>query len=159
MSDVQAKRRDGTAVTTKRMFSRETAVSIQIQADPVIVWALLVNSSDYPRWNTTILSLDGDIKAGNRIKLKSTLDENRTFNLKVKEFEPEKRLVWGDAMGNRVYTLQHSGANSTKFTMVEKIGGPFFPLFARFIPSFDASFEQFVADLKQEAEAIHLANN
>jgi hypothetical protein len=38
--------------------------------------------------------------------------------------------------------------------MTEKIGGPIFPLFARMIPSFDQSFEQYAKDLKKEAEAI-----
>ncbi|MBL8958389.1 MAG: SRPBCC domain-containing protein, partial [Gemmatimonadetes bacterium] len=38
-------------------------------------------------------------------------------------------------------------------TMHEKIGGPIFPLFARMIPSFDAAFDQFAADLKRAAES------
>ncbi|MCK7467013.1 MAG: hypothetical protein MZU91_01895 [Desulfosudis oleivorans] len=71
----------------------------------------------------------------------------------MKEFVPEKRLVWGDAMGNRVYSLEKSG-NVTVFSMTEKIGGPLFPLFAGMIPSFDESFEKFAADLKKEAETI-----
>jgi hypothetical protein len=66
---------------------------------------------------------------------------------------PEKRLVWGDAMGSRVYTLDKDG-EATRFTMSEKIGGPLFPLFAGMIPPFDESFDQFAADLKKEAEAI-----
>jgi hypothetical protein len=36
--------------------------------------------------------------------------------------------------------------------MAEKIGGPVFPLFANKIPSFDASFTRFAADLKAAAE-------
>jgi hypothetical protein len=36
--------------------------------------------------------------------------------------------------------------------MSEKIGGPLFPLFARMIPPFDESFNQFAADLKKAAE-------
>lgn len=155
MNDAHTEKRDGKAVTTKKMFGRETSVSITIQADPAIVWALLTNASDLSRWNSTVISLEGEIKEGNRIRLKSTLDEKRTFNLKVKEFKPEKRLVWGDSMGNRVYTLQRDAGDTMKFTMTEKIGGPLFPLFARHIPSFDESFEQFAADLKKEAEAIH----
>ena len=122
-------------------------------ADPAIVWALLTHAADYPRWNSTVTSIQGEIKAGAIIELKSTLDEKRTFKLKIKEFLPEKRLVWGDAMGNRVYTLEKSGSN-THFTMTEKIGGPLFPLFAGMIPSFDESFEKFAADLKKEAETI-----
>ena len=42
----------------------------------------------------------------------------------------------------------------TNFSMNEKIGGPVFPLFAKMIPSFDKSFEEFASDLKKEAEAI-----
>jgi hypothetical protein len=56
-------------------------------------------------------------------------------------------------MGNRMYSLE-KGAGGVLFTMSEKIGGPFFPLFAKMIPSFDESFEQFAADLKKEAETI-----
>jgi uncharacterized protein YndB with AHSA1/START domain len=141
------------ATTTKKTFSRETSVSASITADPAIVWALLTHASDYPRWNSTVISIQGEIKTGATIELKSTLDEKRTFKLKVKEFVPEKRLLWGDAMGNRVYTLEKSGSN-TLFTMTERIGGPLFPLFAGMIPSFDEAFEKFTADLKKEAELI-----
>jgi len=72
----------------------------------------------------------------------------------VKEFHPENKLVWGDAMGNRIYMLNKNGNGSILLSMTEKIGGPLFPLFAKMIPSFDKSFEKFVADLKKEAESI-----
>ncbi|MBC7879286.1 MAG: SRPBCC domain-containing protein [Anaerolineales bacterium] len=144
---------DGKAVTTRTTFSRETSVSLNIEADPSIVWALLTHASDVPRWNSTVTSLKGEIKEGETVELKSTLDEKRTFKLKVKEFVPEKRLVWGDNMGSRVYTLDKN-SGGVLFTMSEKIGGPLFPLFAKYIPSFDESFERFAADLKKEAETI-----
>ena len=141
------------ATTIKKTFSRETSVSASIAADSAIVWALLTHAADYPRWNSTVTSIKGEIKAGGSIELKSTLDEKRTFKLKVKEFVPEKRLVWGDAMGSRVYSLEKSGSG-TLFSMTEKIGGPLFPLFAGMIPSFDESFDNFTADLNREAETI-----
>jgi uncharacterized protein YndB with AHSA1/START domain len=144
----------GKATTTKKTFSRETTVSSTIFADPAIVWALLTHASDFPRWNSTVTSVKGEIKEGGSIKLKSTLDEKRTFKLKIKEFVPEKRLVWGDSQGSRVYTIDKDAGNSVLFTMTEKIGGPLFPLFARYIPPFDESFEKFAADLKKEAETI-----
>ena len=99
---------DGRATTTKTTFSRETSVSTTINADTSIVWALLTNAADIPRWNSTITSVKGDIREGETIELKSMLDEKRTFKLKVKEFVPEKRLVWGDGQGNRVYTIDKS---------------------------------------------------
>lgn len=145
---------NGRAVTEKKTFSRTTSVSNTIQADGAIVWALLTHAADYKRWNSTIVSIEGDIAEGEKIKLKSTLDPSRSFKLKVKELDPEKTLVWGDAMGKRTYTLTPDGKGKVKFSMTEKIGGPIFPLFANKIPSFDASFEQFAADLKKEAELI-----
>lgn len=146
---------NGKAVTIKKTFSRETSVSTTIKADASIVWALLTNAKDMARWNSTIVSVEGDITEGGKIQLKSKLDPKRTFKLKVKEFVPTKRLVWGDAQGNRIYTLTDNGNGTTTFSMNEKIGGPIFPLFAKMIPSFDASFEQMAADLKREAELIH----
>ena len=45
------------ATTVKSTFSRETSVSISILADAGIVWKLLTNASDYPRWNSTVVSV------------------------------------------------------------------------------------------------------
>ena len=149
----QSKTQDGKATTTKTTFSRETSVSTSIAADPAILWALLTNLSDVPRWNSTVTSIKGEIKVGETIELKSTLDKKRTFKLKVKELVPGKRLVWGDAQGTRVYSLE-KGTGGVLFSMSEKIGGPLFPLFASMIPAFDESFEKFAADLKKEAETI-----
>ena len=146
--------REGQARTVRKTFSRETSVSTTIQADSAIVWALLTRASDIPRWNSTITSLKGTIRQGETVELKSILDDKRTFKLKIKEFVPEKRLVWGDAMGTRVYTLTGGDATTTHFSMTEKIGGPLFPLFAGAIPSFDETFERYAADLKREAESI-----
>lgn len=148
------KTREGKATTTKKTFSRETSVSTTIHADAAIVWALLTHAADFPRWNSTVTSMKGEIREGGTVELKSILDEKRTFKLKVKEFVPEKRLVWSDATGTRVYTIDKVGAGEVRFTMSERIGGPLFPLFAGSIPSFDETFERYAADLKKEAEAI-----
>lgn len=147
-------KREGKAKTTRNTFSRETSVSTTIFANPAIVWALLTRASDFPRWNSTVTSVKGEIREGGAIELKSTLDEKRIFKLKIKEFIPEKRLVWGDSQGSRVYSLDKGSGGGTLFTMSEKIGGPLFPLFAKYIPAFDESFERFAADLKKEAESI-----
>lgn len=143
-------KQEAKASTTKTTFSRETTVSILINADAPTVWALLTNARDFPRWNSTIVSLGGTIEEGEKIKLKSTLDERRTFVLRVKELTPNQRMVWSSAQGNRTYTLTETG-NGTNFTMTEKIASPFFPLFAKFIPPFDENFEQFARDLQTEA--------
>ncbi|HYD22388.1 MAG TPA: SRPBCC domain-containing protein [Flavipsychrobacter sp.] len=145
--------------TVKKTFSRATSVQNTIKADPAIIWALLTNAPDYPRWNSTVISIEGNIAKGEKIRLKSVLDVKRTFKLKVKELEPEQRMVWGDGKGNRVYTLAKNSDNTITFTMSEKIGGLMFPMYAKYIPPFDKAFEQFAADLKKEAELIQNTKN
>ncbi len=142
------------AATVRTTFSRTTSVSTVIKADPAVIWALLTNAADYQRWNSTIISMEGHIALDEKIVLKSTLDPKRSFKLKVKAFEPEKHLAWGDGKGTRDYTLVNNGNGTVNFSMVEKIGGLMFPMYAKYIPSFDAAFDQFAADLKKEAEII-----
>lgn len=141
------------AKTEHRTFSRSTEVSVDIDASAEQIWALITDSSEYPKWTSTVLSIDGEIAPGQTIKLKSQLDPKRTFKLRVKEFQPPTRLAWGDAIGTRTYELSQRPAGGVSFSMKEKIGGPLFPLFARMIPSFDDSFDRFAADLKRAAEA------
>ena len=143
-----------TATTKSRLFSRETEVAIDIRTTPETVWSLLTDAAAYPTWNSTVLSIEGEIAPGSKIKLRSKLDPKRTFKLTVREFQPPTRLVWGDAMGRRTYEVTAKGPGCVTFTMREKIGGPLFPLFARMIPSFDESFDQFAAALKQRAESM-----
>lgn len=141
------------AKTTRRFFSRETEVEVDIHAAAATVWALLTDGAAYPRWTSTVVSLEGKIAVGERLKLRSSLDPKRTFTLKVRVCEAQERLVWGDAMGQRTYELASSAPGVVRFRMHEKIGGPIFPLFASMIPPFDESFDRFAADLKKEAEA------
>ncbi len=139
------------ALTTKNTFSRQTSVSVDIAASAEKVWAILTDAPRYTKWNSTIVSIDGEIAPGKTIKLVSTLDPKRIFKLRVKVFEPASKLVWGDPMGARTYQLTPN-RNGVTLTMTERIGGPIFPLFASKIPSFDQSFDIFVANIKKEAE-------
>ncbi|MEQ1827582.1 MAG: SRPBCC domain-containing protein [Pirellula sp.] len=141
------------ATTVKRLFSRQTSVAIDIAAPATTLWALLTDAGQFAAWNSTILELTGTIATGGRIALRSKLAPDRTFKLRVKTFDPPNRLSWGDAMGTRTYMLTPMADGRTRFSMTEIIGGPIFPLFARIIPSFDDSFNQIAADLKNAAEA------
>lgn len=154
MSSFTTMAQNGKASTEKKTFSRTTSVETTINADASIIWKLLTDAPNFPKWNSTVVSIEGDIKEGEKIKLKSTLDTSRTFKLKVKEMVPNQMMVWGDALGKRSYTLESLSNGGVKFSMSEKIGGFMFPLFASKIPPFDDAFTQFAADLKKEAERI-----
>ena len=147
------------ASRTKTTFRMEYAVATNIQAPSKAIWALLTNAGDFPRWNSTIKSIDGNIKPGEKIKLCATIAPERTFNLAIKEFVPEKKMVWGDGMapmftGVRTFTLIPQADGSTDFRMAEVFSGLMLPMIAGSLPDFRETFERYAADLKSEAERI-----
>jgi uncharacterized protein YndB with AHSA1/START domain len=139
------------AHTIKKVFSRETTVSVVIHAAPEKIWDILANVQGYKNWNSTIVSIEGEIKKGGEIRIVPAINPQRTFKLKIKAFEPYTKMVSGDAMGSRTFLLEKV-SDGTLFTMTEKIGGPIFPLFAKMIPPFDEAFDAYARDLKAEAE-------
>lgn len=148
------------ASTVQNKFSRETTVSIEIHSDAEIIWAILMNASEYPRWNSTIISLQGTISKGSKIILKSTLDPSREFKLKVTSLASNKKMIWQSGQapffkGVRSFILAMNQDNSVTFQMTERLNGLMFPLASKHIPDFEESFENFARDLKQESEIIH----
>jgi len=75
MTNLSVTAQKGTAKTVKKTFNRTTTISQYIDAEPSAIWPLLTNASDFPRWNSTIVSIEGDILKGEKIKLKSTLQK------------------------------------------------------------------------------------
>ena len=149
---------NGRANKTKSAFRMEYSAGINIKARPDRVWALMTNAADFPRWNSTIKSMDGKIGMGQVVKLVATIAPTRAFNLKVIEFVPEKRMVWTDEKTNpmfkgvRTYTLTPTADGSTDFTMSEVYTGLMLPMIAGSLPDFRPVFEQYLSDLKKEAE-------
>ena len=83
----------GRATKAKSTFRMDCAVSINIQAPPTLIWKLLTTAGDFPRWNSTVKSMEGTIAQGEKIKLKATIAPERTFNLKINEFRPGLRTI------------------------------------------------------------------
>lgn len=84
---------EGKATTTKKAFSKETSVSTTIHADPAIVWALLTHASDFPRWNSTVTSMKGEIREGETIKLKSIPSFDETFERYAADLKKEAETI------------------------------------------------------------------
>ena len=148
---------DGRASRTKTAFRMEYAVAINIQAQPNRIWALLTTAGDFPRWNSTVKSIEGNIAPGERIKLRATIAPERIFNLTVSEFVPEKKMVWRDGMapmftGVRTFTLTPKAEGSTDFSMAEVYSGIMLPMIAGSLPDFRPVFEQYASDLRREAQ-------
>jgi hypothetical protein len=148
---------DGKATMQRATFRMECGVAINIRAKPDAVWALLTDATRFPRWNSTVQSIEGKIALGEKIAVRVHAAPTRTFKLKVGAFEPARRMVWrhGAApmfQGVRTYTLAARDDGSTDFAMVETFSGLMLPMIAGSLPDFRPSFEAYAADLKREAE-------
>ena len=147
---------NGRASKAKSTFRLECAVGINIKASASRIWSFLTDAQDFPRWNSTVKSIEGRIAAGETIKLFATVAPERAFKLTVSEFVPNQKMVWseGNVMfrGVRTYTLTPKTDASTDFTMVEVFSGAMLPMIAGSLPDFAPEFEKYAADLKREAE-------
>jgi hypothetical protein len=142
----------------RNLVPKSYSVQRTISATPERIWGLLTDAAAYQGWNPSVISLDGRIATGERIKLVSTANPKRAFSLTVSDVQPERKMVWSSGMplglfkGVRTLALRPLGNGQTDFEMEEIYSGPLAPLITKSIPDLTASFEQFADGLKTAAE-------
>lgn len=146
-----------TATKTESTFRLEYAVTVAIRATPRTVWGLLTSARDFPRWNTTVTSIEGEIAKGSKLAIKVPVSPDRTFTPTVVELEPETRMVWADGFapmfrGVRTFTLTPRG-DSVEVSMHEVFSGMMLPMIKGSLPDFRPVFDTYAEDLKRAAES------
>jgi hypothetical protein len=150
---------DGVSVTqTDRTFSLACRVEINIRARATVVWSLLTDAPGFPRWNSTVTSIEGQIREGERLRL-HVPGSDRTFTPKVSGVVPGERMTWtGGAAplfkGVRTFALSQHQDGSIDFAMEERFSGLLLPFAKRSMPDFGPVFERYALDLKREAERL-----
>jgi len=135
------------------------AVTAQIRSTPERIWTLLTDAPEYPRWNNTVMAVEGKIAPGETVTVRPKINPGRAFPVKVVAFEPARRMIWRGGMplglfqGNRVFTLKPSPNGEVEFSMREEYTGLLAPLIGRSIPDLQPAFNEFASDLKRAAEA------
>jgi hypothetical protein len=133
------------------------AVTTRIRSTPEIVWAILIDGTNWTTWNTTVEKVEGEIKPGGKLKVYTKLSPGQAFPVSVSEFDPPKRMVWTGGMplglfkGVRTYTLTPT-ADGVEFAMQESFSGLMAPLITKSIPDLQPAFDEFAAALKRRAE-------
>ena len=81
-------------VTERRgVFSMVCGVEVNIRARVEGIWALLTDAKAFPRWNSTVTSVEGQIREGETLRLHVPGTE-RTFTPKVSGVVPCERMTW-----------------------------------------------------------------
>ena len=140
----------------QRTFSMRCAVEVSIRAAPEVVWRLLTDAQGFPRWNSTVSSIEGEIREGERVRLRVP-DVDRVFALKVSDVVQNESMRWSDGFlpmfrGVRDFRLTPESDGSTKFSMQERFSGLMLPMIKGSLPDFGPAFERYARDLKAEAE-------
>ena len=151
---------DPKTTETRSAFSLVCRVEVNVRAEPERLWKLLVDAKDFPRWNSTVTSIEGQIREGERIKVHVPGSE-RTFSPKVSGVVPGERMTWTGGfaplfLGVRTFELKGRAGGSTDFVMEERFSGLMLPLVKGSLPDFRPIFERYANDLKREAERGNL---
>jgi hypothetical protein len=125
------------------------------------VWNLLVDADGFPRWNSTVARIEGQIVDGAKIKI-HVPGTARTFTPKVSGLAPPHRMVWSDGAeaifkGVRTFLIRVHSEDSTDFLMEERFSGVMFAITRKMLPDFRPIFESYANDLKREAERLKQA--
>ena len=148
--------REPAATLTRRVFSLVCRVEVNIRASAPTIWHILTDAESYPRWNSTIARIDGEIREGTRLRLHVPGTE-RTFTPRVSGVTPNQCMTWTGGVaaiftGVRTFVLRSRSDGTTDFFMDERFSGAMLPLIARVLPDFRPVFARFASDLKWEAE-------
>lgn len=141
---------------TSSAFSLLCQVVLHIRARPERIWGLLTDARGFPRWNSTVTRIEGEIREGERLRL-HVPGTDRTFTPVVSGVVPGERMSWIGGFapvfkGVRSFELRSRDDGTVDFVMEERFSGLLLPLVRQSLPDFKPVFERFAHDLKHEAE-------
>jgi hypothetical protein len=147
---------DAIATETRGVFSLLGRVDVDVRARPERLWALLTDAKGFPRWNSTVSAIDGEIREGNRLRVRVP-GTSRVFTPTVSGVVTNQRMIWTGGVaplfkGVRTFELRPKGEGVTAFTMTEVFSGLMLPIVGRALPDFRPIFARYAHDLKAEAE-------
>jgi hypothetical protein len=124
----------------KTTMAKEIKTEILIHATPEKVWKILTNFDDYPNWNPFINSIKGEVKVGNKIRVRITPPESNamTFKPEILKFESNREFSWlghllfpGLFDGNHKFEIIENSNGTTTFRHSEIFKGLLVPLFKK----------------------------
>ena len=141
---------------THSAFSLACGVEVNIRASAATIWTLLTDAKGFPRWNSTVTGIEGEIREGGRLRVHAP-GTKRTFTPLVSGVVRGERMTWTGGFapvfkGVRTFTLRPRGDGSTDFVMVERFSGLLLPLVKGSLPDFGPVFTAYANDLRREAE-------
>lgn len=139
---------------------KTVSATIHIDAQPMAVWALLVDLSRYQEWNPLFREAAGEVALGCRIMLRSVHPVSgrlMTIKPKITVAEPGKELRWSASLpgiltGEHSFTLNPVGG-CTRLTQAETFRGLLVVFPGKTLARTEDNFRALNEALKKRAEA------
>jgi hypothetical protein len=135
--------------------------SIEINATPKRVWAILTDFAGMARWNPFISSISGALIPGSRLSVQIVPSGKSAmrFTPTVLAVKPERELRWlgklllpGIFDGEHYFLLEPIGEKRTRFTHGEKFSGLLVSVFGGTLSATEKGFEAMNVALRRQAE-------
>jgi hypothetical protein len=136
------------------------SATIQIDATPQAVWAVLTDLARYPEWNPLFREASGQVAVGNRITLRSVHPANgrmMTVKPKITVADPDAELRWvsslpGIISGEHRFALAPADGG-TRLEQGETFRGLLAAFSGKTFAKAEASFRELNEALKNRAES------
>jgi hypothetical protein len=142
-------------------MKRQISHTIEIEASPAEVWAVLTDTASFPDWNPFVTALKGELRVGARLSVTIAPPGRRstTFRPTVLAAEPPRELRWlgrvlvpGLFDGEHSFRLEPTAAGGTRLTQAESFSGILVRPFGGNLDSTEVGFKQMNEAVKARAE-------
>jgi hypothetical protein len=140
---------------------------IEIDATPEAVWAVLVDTAAYPDWNPFVRSLEGDLRVGERVRVRLQPSDGRGITIRpvLRVVDEPHELRWLGRLGlPRIFDGEHrftieslDDGTRSRFVHAETFRGVLVPFVGSMLRTTAVGFEAFNEALRDRVAAIATA--
>lgn len=129
-----------------------------INARNSTVWEIITDAGNYTVWESGITSIQGELRNGGTIRIRTRTRGNRTFRLRVQQI-PGEVMTWTGGLplglfrGVRTFTLSPQ-RGMTQLRVKEEFSGPLLGLMDKTMADTEQALTDYVNAVKERAELL-----
>jgi hypothetical protein len=141
--------------------------SVDVDATPEEVWAVLTDFRSWETWNDFIPAVVGNLKEGERLRIKVVSPGLKPMSFKPEVYvvHPLQAIVWGGSFlkviyrGDHTFLLEPLPDGKTRFRQIERFMGPMVLFMGGMIKKTEVGYHQMNRALKEQVEIRTRENN
>ena len=129
-----------------------------INARKCTVWDIITDGGNYTVWNSGITHIDGELRHGGTIRVRTPSGGNRMFRIRVRQI-PGEVMTWTGGMpfalfkSVRTFTLTPDGGK-TLLHVRQDFAGPLQGLLWNAVPDIEKTFAEYLSAVKKRSELL-----